>query len=141
MHVEVGPFPSASAQAWLKYARGVLDEVKAGNTGTIPADVVTASEAYLDQWDRAAAAGPSFRWSGDADPEVVEYLLHAWFNLASILDRRAQERGVRTSPPEGEVFYNGLVEALLDALAAEGRAGSAFAEQLRTDWPGLGRDD
>ena len=140
MHVEVGPFPSASAKAWLKYARGVLHEVKAGGTGTVPADVVTAFEAYLDQWDRAAAAGPSFRWSGDADPEVVEYLLHAWFNLASILARRAQERGVRTSPPEGEVFYNGLVAALLDALADEGRAGSAFAEQLRTDWPGLGRE-
>ncbi|MGH2684030.1 MAG: hypothetical protein ACRDJP_00995 [Actinomycetota bacterium] len=139
MHIEVGPFPSASAQAWLKYARGVLDEVRAGS-GTLPPDIVTAFEAYLDEWDRAAATRPTFRWSGDADPEVVEYLLHAWFNLASSLARRAEERGVRTAPPEGEVFYNGLVQALLDALAEEGRAGSAFAEQLRTDWPGLGRD-
>ena len=140
MHVEVGPFPSASAQAWLKYARGVLDEVRTGGAPAIPADVLTAFEAYLDQWDAAAASGQSFRWSGEADPEVVEYLLHAWFNLASTLARRAHERGVRTSPPEGEVFYNGLVEALLDALADEGGAGSAFAEQLRTDWPGLGHE-
>ena len=137
VHVDVGPFPSPSAQAWLKYARSVLDEARAGTEVAVPADVADAFEGYLDEWDAAAAAGPTFRWSGEADAEVVEYLLHAWFNLARALAERAESRGVRVTPPEGEAFYNGLVRALLDALAAEGRGGSSFAEELRTDWPGL----
>jgi hypothetical protein len=138
VQVEVGPLPSASARAWLRYARRVLDEVKTG-AFSVPSDVVVEFERYLDEWDEAAASD-TFRWEGQADPAVVEYLLHAWFNLAKAQSRRIDAGEASRRPPEGAPFYNRLVEALLDALAAEGRAGSAFAEELRTDWPGLGRD-
>lgn len=140
VHVEVGPFPAASAHAWLKYARSVLDEARSGGEVSLPPDVLTEFGRYLDEWDAAAAAGASFRWEGEADAEVVEYLLHAWFNLARALSQRAEARGVKVTPPEGELFYNGLVRALLDALAEQGRGGTSFAEELRTDWPGLGQE-
>jgi hypothetical protein len=138
--VEVGPLPASSALAWLKYARGVLGELRTGVPVAVPADVLDAFEGYVGQWERAAHAGPRFRWQGEADPEVVEYLLHAWFNVANALARRAVERGMTMTPPEGQEFYDGLVRALLDALAGAGRGGTAFAEQLRSDWPGLHDD-
>jgi hypothetical protein len=140
VHVEVGPLPSASARVWLHHARRVLGEARRGDFA-VPADVLTEFERYLDEWDAAAAASETFRWQGQADPEVVEYLLHAWFNLAKANSRRIDAGEDRRRPPEAATFYRGLVRSLLDALAAEGRGSEDFAEELRTDWPGLGRTD
>jgi hypothetical protein len=145
VHVEIGPLSSASAHAWVDYARGVIKELRDSGgkvdgpqTVTMKPDVLDAFSTYLDQWDAAANAGETFRWAGDADPEVVEYLLHAWFNLAKSLLARNEERGTGFAPDESRPFYNAMVVALLDALEGEGQAPTiAFAEELREFWPGL----
>ena len=139
MHVEVGPFSSASAKAWIAHARGVLDEARTGAL-SVPDDVLMEFERYLQEWDAAAARSDTFRWEGEADPEVVEYLIHKWFMLAKAMSQRIDAGEDRRRPPEAAPFYNGLVRALLDALAAEGRGSEDFAEELRTDWPGLSPD-
>ena len=143
MHVELGPLPAQSARAWLAYATGVLDEVDRGGgrignrTVTVTPDVLEAFRTYVGAWTVAAEDEP-FRWAGDADPEVVEYLLHAWFKLAAALAERTARKGGTGQPEEGRHFYQALVVGLLDALAAEGHEPTAaFAEELRSFWPGL----
>jgi hypothetical protein len=145
VHAELRPVPSASALAWVGYARGIVAEIAA--TGgrlpdapdtSVPAEVLEAFSGYLDEWERVARAGPVFRWSGEADAETVEYLVHALYNLARGLAERAERRGVSAMPPEGLDFYDALVVGLLDALAEEGpEPARAFAEELREFWPGL----
>jgi hypothetical protein len=143
VHVELGPLPSASARVWLEYASVVLDEVdrtggKVGDRSVAVApDVLDAFRSYVASWTAAAGREP-FRWSGDADPEMVEYLLHVWFKLAAALAERSARRGTTGIPEAGRHFYQALVVGLLDALAAEGREPlTAFAEELRAFWPGL----
>jgi hypothetical protein len=136
--VEIGPLPSRAALAWVAYARAVITELKAEDSSLprLPPEVVRAFARYLTQWRAAARVGEIFRWSGEAEAEEVEYLLHAWFNLAQFLSNRAGAGGPR-SPAEGQVFYDAVVTALLDGLRAEGRETTTlFADHLGAFWPG-----
>ena len=128
VQVKIGPLPADSARAWLAYAEGVV----MANMKALPIQVAAQFSAYLQEWGEAAQ-GEDFVWEGTAEPEEVEYLLHAWFNLAQAV----VERGEPGNPPEGQVFYTGLVNGLLDALRKENRATAEFAEHLAPFWPGL----
>lgn len=132
--------PASSVLAWTKYARWVVEDVRDAAEDfhlLVPADALDAFERYLDEWDATARARDPFRWSADVAPETVEYLVHAWFVLATRLAARAEQRGVSLAPPEGEPFYQAVVAAMLDALGAEGRAQAQFSDHLRGFWPGL----
>lgn len=134
--------PASSVLAWTKYARCVVEDVRDAAEDfhlLVPADALDAFERYLGEWEGVARDGDPFRWAADVEPETVEYLVHAWFVLATRLAGRAQQRGVSLAPTEGEPFYQAVVTALLDALGAEGRAGSQFSDHLRAFWPGLDR--
>jgi hypothetical protein len=123
VQVQIGPLPADSARAWLAYANDVV----AANMKQLPIQVAAHFSAYLAEWWEAAQGG-DFLWEGKAEPEEVEYLLHAWFNLA---------QSVEPGPEEGRVFYNGLVHALLNALRNENRSTAELAEHLAPFWPGL----
>ncbi|HZQ27907.1 MAG TPA: hypothetical protein VFA94_09420 [Acidimicrobiales bacterium] len=130
MHVEVGPLPSAAARAWLTYAKSVLAE----RQRSLPVQIVASFVGYLEEWTDAAAQGDVFHWEGKAEPEEVEYLLHAWHKLAT----QVQEEGGRVGgPDEGRVFYNAVVVSLLNALRTENASTAELADQLATFWPGL----
>lgn len=132
MRVEVGPLPSASALAWIRYANDVLVE-RAGHE--LGPDVVDGFRRYLDDWRAVAEASPEFHWVATIPTDLGEYLIHAFYRLARQL---SEERGSSPSaPPESAAFYILLVQALLDALADEGGSGSEFADHLRSFWPGL----
>ena len=144
MRVEVGPLPTPGALAFLDAADHILDEVlqaggRVGNKAVaLPPDVFESFRTYLGEWRKAADEGDVFRWSGDVDVDVLEYLLHALYNLTAALVERAEQRGYRVVPDEGRAFFRALVVALLDALSVEGpEAATAFAEELRQFWPGL----
>lgn len=140
MLVDVGPVPSASVLAWTAYARVVVDELRdLADDFPPPVDVAAldAFTRYLDEWSTVAKGGDPFRWSADLDPATVEYLIHAWFVIANRLAAGAERRGVALSPPEGEAFYQAVVNAILDALEAEGRSTAQFSDHLRSFWPGL----
>ncbi|HEV7887955.1 MAG TPA: hypothetical protein VGO92_10375 [Acidimicrobiales bacterium] len=133
MQVQLGPLPSDSAQAWLDYAKGVVGAA----LKQLPIQVAAQFSAYLEEWSEAAAEGEVFLWEGKAEPEEVEYLLHAWFNLAQALVAERGPDAGPPGPPEGRVFYNGLVNGLLGALRKENRATAEFADHLAPFWPGL----
>jgi hypothetical protein len=134
--VELGPVSAASARAWIDFARAVIATRRPHDNETLPEDLRRGFAAYLDDWE-AAAQGEEMRWEADVDPELVEYLVHGFYRVASRLAEERERRGGRVSPPEGDEFYRALVAALLDAMASGGPAARGFAEHLRDFWPGL----
>ena len=144
MQVDIGPLSSAGALTFLDPAERILDEVEQaqGRIGdqvvAVPADVLESFRTYLGEWRKAAEQDDVFRWTADVETEVLEYLLHALYNMTKALSERAQRRGYFEIPDEGRRFYHALVFAILDALSVEGsEAATAFAEELRAFWPGL----
>jgi hypothetical protein len=138
--VEVGPVASASAIAWVGYARAVLSGfgLRGANVeDDVGAEVVQAFRVYLAEWEATAASSSEFKWSADVDPESVQYLVHAFYRVAQRLADAAEQRGTRLMPPEAEAFNISLVTGLLDSLEAEGEPMAAFAEELRGFWPGF----
>lgn len=135
--------PSGSVTIWIAYARTVLAQAMTGTrvgTRAIPMEVIEAFEALLGDWEDRANRDLTFIWDAELEPEQVEYLAHAFFDLATGLAEAAEKRGFPVSPPEGDEFYYCLVNALLDALEREGGAHRDFALDLRSRWPGL-KDD
>lgn len=132
MQVQVGPLPADSARVWLDYAKGVVAE----SMRALPIQVAAQFSAYLEDWS-AAAGGDVFVWEGKAEPEEIEYLLHAWFNLAKSVAAEREASGRPPAPADGQVFYTGLVNALMTALRKESRTTAEFAEHLAPFWPGL----
>lgn len=140
MLVEVGPVPSGSVVAWVTYARTVVDDLQdtAEDFPTpVPADTLAVFAGFLDEWEAEARRCDTFRWSADVEPEAVEYFVHAWFTIAQRLAASAERRGIVLAPEEGEAFYQALVTAVLDALAAEGHGPAQFSDHVRSFWPGL----
>ncbi len=136
VHVEVGPVPARSARTWIPYAREVIRHRRAHDPETLPEDVRDGFLFFLDRWE-AAAGGEELRWSADVDPGTVEYLVHGFYRVASRLAEEAERPGSIPLPDGGEVFYRSLVNAVLDAMSAEGGPVAEFADQLRPFWPGL----
>ncbi|MCU1352261.1 MAG: hypothetical protein JWM05_1470 [Acidimicrobiales bacterium] len=146
----VGPLPSSSVLAWVSYAEAVLGaeppddgaaldvpDVVPAAAADVPFDAVTAFAGYLAEWRKIAEDGPEFTWSADIPGEVAEYLVLAFYRVVRRLNQAAESRGEVLAPPEGEAFYNSLVDCLLRALAAEGPGSSEFADHLRSFWPGM----
>jgi hypothetical protein len=144
MHLELGRQPSANVLAFVDGAERILHEVEhsGGRVGdqvvALPPDVLDSFHTYLRQWRKAAERGPEFQWAEDIETDVLEYLVHALYNLTRAAIDRATKRGYFEIADEGREFYNVLVVALLDGLEVEGtEAATAFAEELRSFWPGL----
>src|SRR3954452_13886032 len=135
VQVDIGPVAAESAQAWIDYARAVLegygfdDERPVDNQ--IGSEVVDSFRRYLDQWARIAKRGGDFKWSAEIDFEQVVYLVHAFHRVAGSATAAATARGSRLMPAAGEAFYASLVHGLLDALEAAGTPAAEFAEELR----------
>ena len=139
MRVVVGPVAAESARAWLGYAREVLTEFDE----LLPAypcdsgEVVAIFERYLDQWDEVAyvAGDDPFQWSDDLAPEIVEYHVHAFNQIATALAERAARRGGRMSPVAGDEFYTSLVNGIVAGLADGPESSAEFAQHLGAFWP------
>ena len=138
MRVVIGPVSAESAKLWLAYARDVVDELDALAPGACfsTPEVQAIFDGYLRQWEEAAGHGAEFLWSGDVPAEQVEYHVHAFHQLATMLDQRAQQRGERQAPEGGQEFYAAVLRGALSALEAEGPASAAFAQHLGRFWPG-----
>lgn len=103
---------------------------------SVPADVVLAFGAYLDEWLWAADAGPVFNWAGEVDPEVACHLVHHWHGLAHWVAAAREGAPQLRRPPEGDAFYAALVAGVTDALTHD-ECTHAFGEGLRASWPDL----
>ena len=110
---------------WLAYARTVLAQciTHPGMYGTsLLPDQIAAFESYLDEWDLIANRDMTFRWSTDVDPDKVKQLADVWMQLTEGMGVAAAKRGFELQPPEGKVFNDALIVAVLEALASEGMA-------------------
>ena len=133
----MGPVAPASAIAWLEWAQELYGEFRADPTSeaTPSADELDDVGRYLEQWMARTRAIETFRWQADIDPDRLEFLAHALFNVDARLGAEV-ERGERLeAPEEGRSFYIVLVRALLHALETESPSRAAFVDQLRWSWP------
>ena len=141
VQVDIGPVAASSATAWIDYARAVLggyglddDEPVDTHVGS---EVVASFRHYLDEWARIAERGGDFKWSTEIDLEEAEYLVHAFYRVATRANAAAEARGRFYMPPAAEAFYMSLVYGVLDALESAGTPAAEFAEELRQFWPGV----
>ena len=138
MRVEIGPVPIPNATAWLEYADGVIDELR-HSPRLLTSDVVDAFSKYVDDWHATAEAEAArheevFRWTGDAMPETVEYLVFALYKLGVRLTEE-EDSGMRPRQPAAAAKFHGvLVRSVLKALEREGDAEAHFVRQLREVW-------
>ena len=132
MEVVVGPVQASSVRAFVSYARGVLSGVE-GPGAAVPSDAARDYDEYLVQWEELAASGGEVTWVAETDPEVMEYLVYAFYRLAKdLLDESDQPRLI---PDDAVAFYVLLVGAVLDALTEVGGSQAEFAAHLREFWP------
>jgi hypothetical protein len=141
VQVDIGPVAASSATPFIEYARAVLDGYGLDDDEPVDtrvgSEVVASFRRYLDQWARIAKRGGEFKWSTELDLEEMEYLVHAFYRIATRANAAAEARGRFYMPPEGEAFYMSLVHGLLDALESAGTPAAEFAEELRQFWPGV----
>ena len=116
MRVVIGPVCATSAELWLEYARQV--------------------DRYLSEWEAEVASDGPFVWSRDLPAEQMEYHLHAFHQLATVLTQRAEERGSTLLPEGARDFYAAVLRGCLAALESESPASAAFARHLEEFWPG-----
>jgi hypothetical protein len=140
VQVDIGPVAASSATAWVGYARAVLEGYGLDDDEPVDkhigSEVVVSFRRLLDEWARVADRGGEFKWSTELDLEEVEYLVHAFYRIATRANAAAAARGRFYMPPEGEAFYMSLVHGVLDALESAGTPAAEFAEELRQFWPG-----
>jgi len=134
MQVEIGPVPSSAVQAWVNYGREVLVALRGAAPGEVPPRVLDRFATYLDEWSAQSRRDATFRWVGEASPEVVEYLINALYVLGERVEEEAEEGRMRLRPPEADKFHIVLVNSVLEALAHEGPSQAQFVEQMRARW-------
>lgn len=134
MLVELGPVGADEAQAWTRFARRMLCELR-----TNPADLASvAGEDWLRQWSTlvdqwasvaSAAEGQSFRWSESIDCEQAEYMLHGLQQC--LASHQFQAKITEAESATHTPFTLHVLKAFADGLIAEGRAHEHYVEQMR----------
>jgi len=137
MKVCVGPVAPTSAEAWIRWAREMIADLRGQSESAVklPADVLDDVAAYVECWARKSRSGGVFRWQVDVEPDELEYLTNALYNLDVRLADEARRAPERAAPAEARAFHHMLVQALLFALAQAGPSRAAFVDQLRPSWP------
>jgi hypothetical protein len=138
MKVCVGPVAPSSAEAWIRWARRVIGELRGQPAAVkLPAQVLDDVASYVEAWAGANHDGEMFQWQVEVDAEELEYLTNALYNLDRRLADDMRQAPERAAPAEARAFHLMLVQALLFALAQDSPSRAAFVEQLRTSWPVL----
>ena len=137
VRLDVGPVAPASAVAWMEWADEALERLSSrGASGASPSlSVFVDVASYLQRWMPWTGGLPrTLRWQADVDPDELEYLVHALFNLDRQLSSEVGA-GVPNAPKESRTFYLMLVRALLHAIESQSPGRAAFVDQLRSSWP------
>ena len=127
----VGPVERTSAHAWIGWTKDALRRIRcqSPSASALPTRVLDDVDSYLDVWDDATLAGGDVvECRMDVDPEELQYLTYAIYNLDLHLADQAE-------PTEGHSFHVVLVRDLLLTLAQVSPSQAAFAAQLRPTWP------
>ena len=148
MVLELGPYPAEDVQRWSRVVRRILVELRSTPDGEdlVSPDVIELWSRTLDDWSRIAdrlteggGDDPApFRWTGELEPEVVEFLLDG-------LERCLHSPTVMSwiTPEEAEqqrTFTMQVVQAFVDGLTAEGHGCQHYADQILVSLGGLLED-
>ncbi len=131
MDVVVGPVSAHSMGAFASFARATLEG--AGPGSDVPSDAARSFFAYIAEWEELAIRGGDVTWSAEAEPEVVEYLVYAFWRVAKEVNDDAGPAQV--VPTDAAPFYWLLVGGLLTAMEEAGGSHAEFAANLREFWP------
>jgi hypothetical protein len=140
MLVEIGPVPSESALAYVKFCRNRLAEV-AADPGDLAAmltpELLAELRVGLDSWEQVAQAGPVFVWSQDMDLAQVEYQFVAFVRIVLVGDLigRTSESADDHDAELRRPFRVALVNGTLAALEREGHGSAELAAELRSPCP------
>ena len=133
MWVRIGPLAASSARAWLAAARHNIDklahDVAVRAAVDVPDGVTEGFQRFLDRWTNAAEDDP-FDWAAEVDVEEARRLALWWFNVAGFTRERGEEFGLVRAGPEAEPFYDALVAAMADVVAAGDAAAAAGADRI-----------
>ena len=137
MKLCIGPVAPTSAGAWSHWAREMIADLRRQSESAVklPAQVLDDVTAYVECWAGQSRRGEVFQWQVDVDPDELEYLTNALYNLDVRLADEASRAPERAAPAEARAFHHMLVQALLFALAQAGPSRAAFVDQLRPSWP------
>jgi hypothetical protein len=133
MVLELGPCPAEDVLRWSKFARRILVQLRSDcGQGLVSPDVVDLWANTVDAWSSHATAldqpDLAFRWSGDMEPEVVEFLLDG-------LDKCLHSPTVMSwvTPEEAaeqRAFTMLIVRAFVDGLLVEGHSCQHYADEI-----------
>jgi hypothetical protein len=138
MQVELGPVAITDMQAWLRFARRLITELRTDPdelAGIATDDFLSQWSTLIEEWDAAsrnggaALADGSFRWSQRLGGEEAEFLLHG-------LERCLHSATIRSKITSDEAATHRamtmhLVQAFVDGLSAEGQAHQHYADQVK----------
>lgn len=138
MWVRLGPLPASSAHAWLAAAAHNIEKLAHDDAVRarveVPEGVTDAFRRFLDLWTTAAEDDP-FDWAAEVDGEEARGLSLWWFNVAAFTREHGDEVGLVRPGPEAEPFYDALVAAMAEVVAAgdaADRVADKFAEIIPT---------
>jgi hypothetical protein len=134
VRIDLGPVASDSARAWIAYAAEMLEVLRALPEPGLPAAALDAFGSLLDQWRPIAEADEPFRWSGDLEPERVQYLLKALYAAGEAIEREAASGRARLRPPKADAFHFVVVRESFEVLEHESKADAEFVAQMRNVW-------
>lgn len=133
MVLELGPCPVEDVMRWSKFVRRILVELRStpGSEELVSPDLVDLWSRTVDEWAfRAETITPDqpFRWSGQLEPEVVEFMLDG-------LDRCVHSPTVMgwVTPQdalEQRAFTTMVIRAFVDSLNAECSSCRHYVDQV-----------
>lgn len=133
MVLDLGPCSAEDALGWSKFARRILIEIRTAQVRDgLSTDQLDIWSRTLDSWsdeaERCLERGAAFRWLGDFEPEVAEYLLDG-------LHRCLQSSAVREMCTESEIerhrcFTLMVIRGFVDGLSTEGEGCRQYVDQV-----------
>lgn len=139
--LELGPCPAEDVLRWSKFARRILVQLRSDcGQGLVSPDVVDLWANTVDDWSSVAGstADAPFRWTGELEPEVVEFLLDG-------LDKCLHSETVMSwvTPDEAReqrAFTMLVVRAFIDGLHVEGHSCQHYVDQIQISLSDLLQD-
>jgi CheY-like chemotaxis protein len=128
VEVTIGPLAAASVTAWAHTAERTVHALREQPELGVPGDVIAAFEQYVIEFRDLAARSSTFQWTGEVDVAEVRRLASYWALLANMARTTDHPTGVEPAPAISQPFYDALVVAMAEVVAA--RDPEHFAERF-----------
>ena len=115
--VRVGPVDSRSARVWIENTSNIVAALRARpDVVAVPGDVLDIFDNFLSMWSEVAAANEEFTWTARAPIDDIRRVVEHWVVINDLSDEQMRELGCHWAPPEGQPFFDALVEGAAAAL-------------------------